>query len=354
MCAVTEACTDYYDEACYEDEKCYGGEDGAGFESSLHDYGYLISGTMTVLRQRGDDEEIPASWAVDLTTGSILPFTSGYKESAFRCIKDDSLPDPVEFPYTDTANGLVWSERPKQDFAWYEAGAYCHNLSEGGSNNWRVPTMDELKTLVRNCPNGGCDPDLVGKYSAFGELSTLWSSLITTDYDEDEEEEYYYFNYLNFMKASESESDAEYTGSMKVRCVRSVSDPETAPELEFPFEAYDLLWSKVSDEEYYTIDEGEAYCNSLNDAGYYGKTNWRLPEISELAQLIKKSVCSNKNNFTSQQPSYGRCKQYTFDGYSILGDMFRLKSSGNYTFDFAWGYMMTYTTNARVRCVSDL
>lgn len=214
--------------------------------------------------------------------------------------------------------------------------------------------MDELKTLVRNCPNGGCDPDLFGKYSVFGEISTLWSSLITTDYDEDEEEEYYYFNSLNFMTASEYESEAEYTGSMKVRCVRSVSDPETASELGFPFEAYDLLWSKVSDEEYYTIDEGAGYCNSLNDAGYYGKTNWRLPEISELTQLIKKSVCSNKNNFTSQQPSYGRCKQYTFDGYSILGDMLWLKSSGEYTFDFARGYLMTYTTYARVRCVSDL
>ena len=358
-CAVTVACSDYLDETCFDNEKCSGEENGEDFQSSLYDNsGYIVSGTLTGSADGEDSYGNPvySSWAVNLETASIVPLSGrgDYVSSVSRCIKDDTLPDPVDFPYTDTASGLVWSERSKQTLSWDEAGAYCHNLVEGGSNNWRVPTMDELKTLVRNCPDGGCDPDLFGKYSVFGEISTLWSSLITTDYDEDEEEEYYYFNSLNFMKVSESESEAEYTGSMKVRCVRSVSDPETAPELNFPFEAYDLLWSKVSDEEYYTIDEGAGYCSSLNEENYGGKNNWRLPAINELTQLIKKSVCSNKNNFTSQQPSYGRCKQYTFDGYSILGDMFRLKSSGSYTFDFARGYLMTYTTYARVRCVSDL
>jgi Cobalamin biosynthesis protein CobT (nicotinate-mononucleotide:5, 6-dimethylbenzimidazole phosphoribosyltransferase) len=353
-CSVTVACSDYLDATCFDDGKCSDEENKEDFQSSLYDNsGYIVSGTLTGDADDEDDYGNPiySSWAVNLETASIVPLSgsNNYVSSASRCIKDDTLPDPVDFPYTDTANGIIWSELSKHNFYWYDAAKYCKNLVEGGSNNWRVPTLDELKTLVKNCPNGGCDADIIGKYSLFSELSTLWSSLITTDNDENQNQ---YFHTLDFMTASQMSSTYQYEEE-KVRCVRSVSDPETAEEFSFPFEVYDLLWSKVSDKEYYDIADAEDYCDSLNAENYGGRTDWRLPEISEVAKLIRKAVCSNKENFTSSQPASGRCKQYTFDGYSFFGDMFSLKSSGRYTFDFAQGYMMTYTDNARVRCVAD-
>ena len=344
-CTVTDACSDF-SAGCFDEEyegKCTEEEGNGGFESSLYDYGaYILSGTIS-----DESDGVYYAWAVDLTNGSLSEraSTSSDDYSISRCIKDDSLPNP-EFPYTDSASGLVWSERSPYDLSWYEAAAYCQDLVEGGSNNWRVPTMEEVKTLVKNCPEGDCKPDTAGKYSALGELNTLWTSTVLTY------ESTSYFTGLDFMTASQKSWDSEYDDE-KVRCVRSVSDPANVSEIEFPFEIYDLLWSKVSDDMTYYVSDSQAYCDSLNAANYGGKNNWRVPEKSEVALLIRKSVCPNKDDFLTNQSSNGRCSGYSFDGYSILGDMFKLKSSSDYYFDFARGEMSRYSFGY-VRCVADL
>lgn len=206
--------------------------------------------------------------------------------------------------------------------------------------------MEEVKTLVKNCPEGDCKPDTAGKYSALGELNTLWTSTVLTY------ESTSYFTGLDFMTASQKSWDSEYDDE-KVRCVRSASDPANVSEMEFPFEIYDLLWSKASDDRTYYVSDSQAYCNSLSAENYGGKNNWRVPEKSEVALLIRKSVCPNKDDFLTSQSSNGRCSGYSFDGYSILGDMFRLKSSSDYYFDFASGEMSRYSYGY-VRCVADL
>jgi len=341
-CPVTDACSDF-SAGCFDEEdeeKCI---EEDGFETSLYDYGaYILSGTIA-----GESEGVYYAWAVNTMGGSLtaLSINNSDNYSVSRCIKDDSLPNP-EFPYTDSASGLVWSERSASDLSWYEAAAYCQDLVEGGSNNWRVPTMEEVKTLVKNCPEGDCKPDAAGKYSALGELSTLWSSTVLTY------ESTSYFMGLDFMTASQKSWDSQYNEE-KVRCVRSVSDPANASEIQFPFEIYDLLWSKVSDYTTYSVSESQAYCDSLNAENYGGKNNWRLPEISEVALLIRKSVCPNKDDFVTSEPPYRRCSGYSFDGFSIFGDMLNLKSSSKYDFDFASG-QMDYYNSGYVRCVADL
>ena len=35
--------------------------------------------------------------------------------------------------------------------SWNDAKAYCSNLNEGGHKDWRLPNIDEVKSLVRNC-----------------------------------------------------------------------------------------------------------------------------------------------------------------------------------------------------------
>ena len=32
------------------------------------------------------------------------------------------------------------------------AGTYCRNLREGEHTDWRLPNIDELRTLIKNCP----------------------------------------------------------------------------------------------------------------------------------------------------------------------------------------------------------
>ena len=44
-----------------------------------------------------------------------------------------------------------WSSRSSQKMSWNDAKAYCSNLNEGGHKDWRLPNIDEVKSLVRNC-----------------------------------------------------------------------------------------------------------------------------------------------------------------------------------------------------------
>ena len=349
-CYVTNECFDYLNENCFN-EICAPGNTPSevGRErvvSSLSDSGIYFSGTFT------DTDSHDAVWFVNMKNDSVKRtenYHDGYGSSQSRCIKDDSLPSPAGFPYTDSANGLVWSSLSKKYLPnWYDAAKYCTDLVEGGSNNWRVPTMEELRTLVKDCPDGDCVPNTTGEYSVLGDLGNLWSSDISSG-DSD------YVHLLKFMTASEYSHSFYDENFARARCVRSLSASENIPEfdeeLDFPYTLPDLIWSKVSDEEYpYSTDDAAiAYCNGLNEEAYGGKTEWRLPTTSELAYIIDRSVCSNKNDFLTGATS-GRCSQYSFSGYSFFGDMFSLKAQGNHVFDFVQGKMDSYEY-ARVRCV---
>jgi len=46
----------------------------------------------------------------------------------------------------DTKSNLEWVSGPDRDTTWYEAQSWVQNLSVGGGG-WRMPTMQELKTL---------------------------------------------------------------------------------------------------------------------------------------------------------------------------------------------------------------
>jgi hypothetical protein len=49
----------------------------------------------------------------------------------------------------DVTTGLTWQRQiASGHLRWYDAYAYCVNLSLGGTSGWRVPTVKELMTIV--------------------------------------------------------------------------------------------------------------------------------------------------------------------------------------------------------------
>jgi len=52
----------------------------------------------------------------------------------------------------DTKTNLCW-QHPIEDtlMTWQEALDYCDSLDKGSSTDWRLPTLDELRSLVVGC-----------------------------------------------------------------------------------------------------------------------------------------------------------------------------------------------------------
>jgi hypothetical protein len=61
---------------------------------------------------------------------------------------------------TDLQNGLMWPTNVAESTGrspYALAQAFCNRMTRGGHNDWRLPTLDELRTLVRGCPESAPD-----------------------------------------------------------------------------------------------------------------------------------------------------------------------------------------------------
>jgi len=115
---------------------------------------------------------------------------------------------------SSSSSGLTWQDPPSSDYMfWDDATTYCENLSFDGHDDWRLPTIDELRSLIRGCdatvtggacnatddcldlacrndPCGGCDklagPASDGAYwpdGMSGAIDWYWSSSPVADDD---------------------------------------------------------------------------------------------------------------------------------------------------------------------------
>ena len=119
------------------------------------------------------------------------------------------LTDDVELAYDSvschTIDGNMWSPMASSYMNWSDAIDYCNNLTACGYSDWHLPTISELRTLIKNCSGtvtggscgvtdnclswdecrndacSGCDYDSNGKYSKLGDTDWFWSSSTLSD-----------------------------------------------------------------------------------------------------------------------------------------------------------------------------
>ena len=123
-----------------------------------------------------------------------------------------SLNAGLNAEWADASTGLTWQVHPAANtMILQEATSYCKSLSAGGHSDWRLPTISELRSLIRGCagtvtggacgvtdeclnsscrndPCTGCGnragPGSGGAYwpsEISGEISRYWSSSAVAD-----------------------------------------------------------------------------------------------------------------------------------------------------------------------------
>ena len=54
--------------------------------------------------------------------------------------------------WVDSSTGLMWQKTPDFSFYYGEAERHCQVLNFAGYSDWRLPTISELRSLIRGCP----------------------------------------------------------------------------------------------------------------------------------------------------------------------------------------------------------
>ena len=79
-----------------------------------------------------------------------------YDENAADDDEADTL-DCNGYTCTDSRTGLIWQQNSDCCYEWADALSYCEDLTCNGYKDWRLPSISELRSLVRGCDNTDAD-----------------------------------------------------------------------------------------------------------------------------------------------------------------------------------------------------
>jgi hypothetical protein len=153
------------------------------------------------------------------------------------CMNKDKLANDLQEKKEVAVDTVLnnWSKKSPNSMNWSDAKKYCENLNEDGHSDWRLPTISELRTLIKNCPAtetdgacmvtndclhdgncrtsacNGCSGGSDGRYSKFGDTKWLWSSSEPSDITDRAWVVIFKLGLVNYGNKS---------GTINVRCVK--------------------------------------------------------------------------------------------------------------------------------------
>jgi hypothetical protein len=211
-------------------------------------------------------------------TGQTQSFTNTFGEDSDYTINPHSYTDLGNGIVLDNVTGLEWQQATAPGtYNWYQAIDYCAGLSLGGHNDWRLPTIKELSTLIdSSIPRPG--PTINTTYFPDTIAFRYWSSTTFAAATDWAWQVYFDSGYVD---------RGGKTPPLHVRAVRggqpssynivdngdgTVTDTVTG-----------LIWQQTTAPGTYTWEQALVYCENLTLGG---KSDWRLPNRNELQSIV--------------------------------------------------------------------
>jgi hypothetical protein len=194
------------------------------------------------------------------------------------------LPNPQSYTTTaglvvDDVTGLTWQRDVEPNaFLWQDAKEHCAGLALAGFEDWRLPALIELVSIVdftRTTPaiDVAAFPGMAG--------GNFWTSTPLVGAPGEA-------FYVAFSTGFSYHGHEDFL-QLGARCVRG-SAPPAGPSARYTFPAegtvYDaktrLVWQRTVDTATYSWESAAAYCKGLDLAG----SAWRVPSMKELQTLL--------------------------------------------------------------------
>lgn len=195
----------------------------------------------------------------------------------------------------DLNTALLWAT-DTVFHTFYEAASYCINLTYGGYSNWRLPTPQELLTIVDNSRYE------TATNAAYFPLpsSYFWSSADFANHARP---------YAWVLGAGDGSVSARERNSLNaILCVKNNALPAGGPfttstvngDAMVTDSRTGLIWQKsyLSNK---TWQEALSYCKNLTYGGY---SDWRLPNKNELASLVNYERYNPASDFPDMPAKY--------------------------------------------------
>lgn len=219
-----------------------------------------------------------------LKTGQVTTYSDFDDAYSQQGLSRDYLRDDDKEIVLDNSLGLIWQDNSdiKVSRTRNEAKSFCLNLSLGGHDDWRLPDISELSTLVDVSQRSPAADDAFhniqdsGYWSITDSLHSSWTggSAWGIDFDSGKSGsvgKHYTHNALCVRGKSPHKTNAVYTRDD----IESVVKDSTNQ----------LVWQDSEGDKDLLEDWQGAvnYCESLSLGGI---TDWRLPSRSELLEAV--------------------------------------------------------------------
>ena len=266
-----------------------------------------------------------------LKTGQTLSYDASGSEINDGSIKDDGFYQKgmtrnysrIGDIVTDNVTGLQWQDneivlKPWVTQANFDAGdynnttgdtaaTYCSELSLGSFDDWRLPDIKELETLVDYNRSDGAYSYAANVFNNKAQ-AYFWSSTSNVHRDSFAWQVDFTYGKSKFLVNEKYESSSSYT-----RCVRGkhLDEPSLSSSNEVVSDASTLLqWQDNEQGEFVEKEWSNAidYCETLSLDNHH---DWRLPNIKELLSIADRSNYSSALDpvFANFDPNY---IDYTF------------------------------------------
>ena len=243
---------------------------------------------------------------------------------------------------TDSVIGLIWSDRTVEKVNWFQAKEYCSNLED---SLWQLPTIDELRTLIQNCPNAEldglcsvseienrlssdnwskdcfCKQNKNIKYSKLDDKIRLWALSEQTNNIDNA----WYIFFSNANVGSDSKQNDYYARCVlkdskknlivaHVKTNKKTENLSNSEVIASKNTFFGLQWSNKSAKKIgwrEVSDELNDYCSNLKEGGY---NDWRTPTFNEIRTLIIDCPNMEYNGECQYKPVSHNCGRYCDDG----------------------------------------